>query len=473
LVQNSFFTTAGLCLGMFSALALVYFGFNSPTVITRWSAGSYPLVTGLAAGAVALFAALWSGPRRVRALLIPPVLLAWNGLFVLALALALRGYSVSFPGDAAQYPFAAASAGWAWPALAAALLLHPVLFADFALLGQAAARRVTSPRALAGGVTLAALWLLLLSLGHVFTTVYDYIPVIGPLFRDHYWLVVTAAGLGLALPALLLRREEAVPPVTGRERWIPALTAGLLAILATAMSVALTATPPPAETNTSLRVLTYNLQQGYTKEGQRGMDKQLAFIRQVSPDILGLQETDTARIAGGNADVVRYYADQLKMYSYYGPSPVTGTFGIALLSRYPIENPRTFYLYSAGEQTAAILATIRVGEQTFTVLVTHLGNKGPMIQQQQVLKLLDGQPNVIAMGDFNFRADTQQYALTTQSLADGWLSAAQRQLTPPELNVERRIDHIFVSPGTRVLRAEYFGPGPSDHPAMFAEIGWE
>ena len=40
-----------------------------------------------------------------------------------------------------------------------------------------------------------------------FTTVYDYIPVVGPFFRDKFWLVFLLAGLGLSLPLLLVRAE--------------------------------------------------------------------------------------------------------------------------------------------------------------------------------------------------------------------------------------------------------------------------
>ena len=45
---------------------------------------------------------------------------------------------------------------------------------------------------------MAALFLLLMVFFHVFTTVYDYVPVIGPLFRDRFWFVYLLAGLGMA-----------------------------------------------------------------------------------------------------------------------------------------------------------------------------------------------------------------------------------------------------------------------------------
>ena len=63
--------------------------------------------------------------------------------------------------------------------------------------------------------------------------------------------------------------------------------------------------------------------------------QQLALIRQVSPDILALQESDSTRISLNNNDYARYYAGKLGYYSYYGPKTLTGTYGTALLSKYP------------------------------------------------------------------------------------------------------------------------------------------
>ena len=133
--------------------------------------------------------------------------------------------------------------------------------------------------------------------------------------------------------------------------------------------------------------MTYNIQQGYDENGYKNLPGQLEVIRRVDPDILGLQESDTARIANGNVDAVRTFADRLDMHSYYGPTTTTGTFGIALLSKYPIENPQTFFMYSEGEQTATIQAEITVDARRYQVFVTHLGNGGPIFQLEDMLHL--------------------------------------------------------------------------------------
>ncbi len=213
----------------------------------------------------------------------------------------------------------------------------------------------------------------------------------------------------------------------------------------------------------ALRVATYNVQQGYSAAGERNYEGQLAVLRGLNADVIGLQETDTARFAGGNADLVRTFAEGLKFYSYYGPRTVTGTFGIALLSRYPIRDPRTFFMYSKGEQTAAIIATLTANGVDYTLLVTHLGNDGPIIQQEQVLSQLQGRQNVILVGDFNFNASTDQYRLTARSFADAWVLANPQG--KPGFKAEKQIDHVFVSPGLKVTRADYIESPASDHPA--------
>jgi endonuclease/exonuclease/phosphatase family metal-dependent hydrolase len=167
---------------------------------------------------------------------------------------------------------------------------------------------------------------------------------------------------------------------------------------------------------------------------------------------------------------VRYLADRLDMYSYYGPKTVPGTFGIALLSRYPIEGARTFYMYSAGEQTATIAARVRVGEGSYNVYVTHLGNEGPIVQQEAVLEEI-APGHVILMGDFNFRPDTAQYRLTTDVLDDAWALKWPQGVDDEGRQYPRRIDHVFVSPGTNVLAARYYTEPESDHPALAVEIG--
>jgi endonuclease/exonuclease/phosphatase family metal-dependent hydrolase len=306
----------------------------------------------------------------------------------------------------------------------------------------------------------------------VFTTIYDYARPIGPLFRDRFWLVYLIAGLGLvggmAMAGRISGAEgEAMPRPYSAPKGALWAAGAIVALI----GVALVLTRPHIAQPSSgaVRVMTYNIQQGFDKVGNAALPAQLAAIRRVDPDILGLEESDTARVANGNVDAVRYFADHLGMYSYYGPPTTAGTFGIALLSKYPIQRARTFYMVSTGEQTACIQAVITANGKTYNVFVTHLGNGGPILQLIDVLHETLGLPNVMLMGDFNFDPTTPQYVLATQTLADAWLLRwpAGRQLTG---GAEGRIDQLFVSPDMLVTEAEYVPAPASDHPYLWAVV---
>ncbi|NLG26604.1 MAG: hypothetical protein GX557_01750 [Chloroflexi bacterium] len=461
-----------LSLGLFAALLLLYFGFSSPYVIARWTGANYLALLALLAVSLAALA-LWAllTPRSLMALH-PTALLLWNAAFGVALVAAIVPHQLPFPADAAGYPYAPAQPGplTVLP-LMAACVLAPVLLVDIAHYARALVELRPRLRGLTAACSLGAFFLLCMVLAQIFTTVYDYIPVIGPIFRDRFWVLFVVLGVVLTVPSLALPRRLRAP-----QRRPHPLAAGLgvvlsLLVLAGGLSSAAVPQPPPAAPK-RLRVLTYNIQQGYDSAGQEAHAAQLEAIRLLNADIIGLQESDTNRISGGNADLVRYLADNLQMHTYYGPTTVVGTFGIALLSRYPIENARTVYMHSVGEQTAAILAQVEVAGRTWNLLVTHLGNGGPLVQQQAVLESLDGLSNVVAVGDYNFRPSTEQYAITRQLLDDAWLLRWPNGADEAGQRVDERIDHVFVSPGTVVHDAHFHALPTSDHPALLVELGW-
>ena len=126
------------------------------------------------------------------------------------------------------------------------LLLSPVVLLDFSLLAAELAERMPAPRKLAGGFSLAALFFLLVVFAQVFTTVYDYIPVVGPWFRDRFWLVFLIAGLGMALPVLAVRLKDRGTLSTPFEGMLApvVVTAALIISLAWVMQ-SLNPFPPP------------------------------------------------------------------------------------------------------------------------------------------------------------------------------------------------------------------------------------
>jgi hypothetical protein len=347
-----------LTLGLFSVLILLYFAFTTPAVITRWTEGSYPIILFLVVLGLVVFAA-YAPPLGTLA---PSALAGVNLVFALSLVGTLFTNAVAFPGDPASFPVDQPPApDFAAVLLSVALVLSPILIVNFTRFTRGLVAARPSLRRMGYSFSLGALYLLVMIFAHVFTTVYDYIPVIGPFFRDRFWLVYLLPAIVLIL---VLLKTPVGRPSTGETPRFSMAVIALVGLLAVAAAMINAPRPVPAPERDSLRVLTYNIQQGYRADGQRGYADQLAVLRQVDADLIGLQESDTARISGGNTDLVRYFADQLGLYSTTART-VTGTFGIALLSNTP-SRCRTFYV-QRGEQTAAIHPRypLRAGLQYF------------------------------------------------------------------------------------------------------------
>ncbi len=464
--------TSLLALGITSVWTLGYFALGVPNAVARWTEGNYAVTVALAATALIIATLLVA-----RGDLFEKVSIGWlfliNLLFTIALAATTLAHQLSFPHDPGAYPLLEPTVpqwgNFAWPVF---LILSFVVWVDFAILVRALLQTPLSPRRMGAAFGLASLLLLLLIFAQVFTTVYDYIPVVGPFFRDRFWLVVSLPALILAFSILAARPQNAMQPPTtlpypaGLITTTSILALGLVSFAVVMIRSPRPATPPAAPT--SIHVQTYNIQQGYSANGQKAYPQQLEVLAQAGADLVGLQESDTNRISGGNTDLVRYYADHLNLYSDYGPSTVLGTFGIALLSRYPLGATQNAYMYSVHEQTAILHAHPQIGGKTYNVFVTHLGNGGPPTQQEEVLSLVRSQENVILMGDFNFTPTTQQYSSMTAVLDDAWVRAGSPGA--PGFDATRRIDYVFVSPNLEVLSAAYH-PGPqSDHPWLTAEV---
>jgi len=468
--------TIGLTLGLIGILIMIYYSFSSPTVISRWTEGDYFFILLLIILMLTLFVIFITFKRDLLTKMEPWMIWLWNALFVITLILTIILNQIQFPFSVESYPIDAPSTTIIHQLpLFLMLIFFPIILIDFTLISRELIDNKPTMGKLAGSFTLASLFFLIMIFAHVFTTVYDYIDIVGPLFRDMYWFVYLIVGLSSCLPVILVKKGIFTfkKPVIDLQSKIISIVVVFVAILSLTGAYVITPIPITPETTTSIRVMTYNIQQGYNEDGIKNFDGQLEVFRSINPDIIGLQECDTTRIAGGNIDVVRYFANNLRMHSYYGPKTVTGTFGIALLSKYPIKNPKTFFMYSKGEQTATIEAQIQVSTTLFNVYVTHLGNDGPLVQQEAIVDEIKGKSNIILVGDFNFRPNTLQYNLTTLILNDSWLYADAADvdyLDDLEYNINQRIDHIFMSPGTVVSECHYIVSKESDHPALWVEI---
>lgn len=100
------------------------------------------------------------------------------------------------------------------------------------------------------------------------------------------------------------------------------------------------------------------------------------IIKELELDVIGLLESDTGRIIMGNRDFTQFIAEDLNMYSDYGPGPSKHTWGCAMLSKFPILRSKHYLLPSpVGELACAIHATLDVYGQEVDVIVSHNGQE--------------------------------------------------------------------------------------------------
>ena len=470
-----------LGLGIISVFLLLYFAFNGPAVIARWTGNRYESVLFLVVLALVVFAWLWVAGRKRLGGLSRTWLLILTALFVLAMTLTLAVHQVPLPKEPSGYPLFDPEVSTAWIiSLIAMLLLYPVLFLDFGLLVEETILGRPSMPALGLAFGLSSLFALIMILANVFTSTWTYVLVaLEPVIRGRFWQHHMLVGLVLIL-TLLAVSSRAVKAMFGvrLDRALAGLitAAGLLTLLALFLTVPDRVDNPPSA---GLKVAGYNIQQGYDVNYSRGHQEQCEALKEIDADVIALSETDTTRIAGANFDLVRYLAQCLEMDSYVGPKTGAGTYGYAVLSKYAIKNPEVYHLFSgpgfpsssnpdatsSGDQVAVIKAQITVGGETYNLFSHHFDGNPPIEQAQGLTQLASGLDKVIAIGDYNCRPGSEcidEIETVLVNCAD---------LTGDSDIAADRVDHIFISPDLSCSDFEYIRRDASDHPAVAAEIG--
>ncbi len=474
----SFGKILALTFGLVSIFIIIWFTFLSPTVVSRWTDGNYIGITLGILGVLCVFVIIHLFKIDLLRKLKTWMLWVWNGVFSISLFLTVLVHQLPFPNESALYPILDPQPAWFYQIpLVIMILLSPIIYVDFMLLTREIVKIKPSKITIGGSFIISgSLYIIVMIFVQILPNIWGYLEPISTGFRDMYWLAFFIPGLILTLSVLLVKQKSLnfEKLYKDKRRNLSVILLLSTIFLGTLAGTLITKPYPnyPTAGKTSLTIMTYNIQQGRNVSGDRNYDAQIELIRQVDPDILGLQECDPTRISGGNLDVVRYFADKLNMYSYYGPNTVTNTYGCAILSKFPISNPLSFFMFSDEEQIGSAQAEVTLDSTVYNVFVNHPSgaNYTKFLQVEEMLTRVNGLNNVIFMGDFNFRKDSAQYSITTDLLNDSWLLKWPTGLDDNLYNSTDNIDHIFVSPGTVVLDARYIISDQSDHPAYWISI---
>ena len=474
----------GLSFGLFNIIILLFSAFESPTVIARWTEGNYIAI-------ITILALMFSGVILV--IINKPLLFnqlkqwmlwLWNGLFVLTLVLTILVHTIVFPATPTSNPIIIGAPIWYQQIpLYFMLILSPIIFIDYILLSRELIKIKPTIPQIAVSFTLGGFYFIILIFVMIFTNIWGYVEPVSGIFRNLFWLPYVILGLGILMGLLLVKKKTYVLKIKLKEVKKRIMVSGVIIILFFGIFIGgliINASPPPGtnQTFTEITLMTYNIQQGVNETGSKNYDQQLEVILQANPDIIAFQESDCARVGLGNSDMIRYFADKLDYYSYWGPKTIAGTFGAAVLSRYPIISSQSIFSYSDEDEIGTSYVQIQVGDRVFNVFNNHPAGSdvAKLAHIEAVMDIIESGSldNVVSMGDFNSRENSTFYNASVAVLTDTWLSLYPTGIDDNGLNMTRRIDHVFVSPEFTVESAFYI-PNPesqTDHPVYWVTISW-
>lgn len=229
--------------------------------------------------------------------------------------------------------------------------------------------------------------------------------------------------------------------------------------------------PSPDEAaGTELVLATLNI-----KHGAEGLENIAAAIREISPDIIGLQEVDVDCERSGNVDEPAKLAE-LAGYPYYAFAKAiplgAGEYGTAILSRFPIENFEVTALYSGdGEPRSVGHAVVNADGVRLDVFVTHLSFEERSLriaQMKKIAGMLKRCSRYVLLGDLNsFNIEDISYleAAYYVNRADRRYQTFRRFNSSP--------DNIILSEGFTELSTGVSDAECSDHRLLYGTFRLE
>lgn len=233
-----------------------------------------------------------------------------------------------------------------------------------------------------------------------------------------------------------------------------------------------------------IRVLVYNIHAGRDAAGERNLDRVATFVRSTAADLALLQEVDRNTTRSGGEDHPAVLSALTGRQAAFGRTLdfQGGEYGIAVLSRWPIErdgvrplviDPPQERAGGSYEPRGALAVTVASPDGAIHVLNTHLDASGDdRYRRQEVAQVAEMADSlqqlgglVLIGGDFNAEPGTR---VIETMLASGWRDAwaecgSGDGNTFPAADPVKRIDYLFIPAAMECVRAEVIETGASDH----------
>lgn len=231
-----------------------------------------------------------------------------------------------------------------------------------------------------------------------------------------------------------------------------------------------------------IRVLSYNIHHGVNNKGVLDIQGIATVILATNPDLVALQEVDSATTRVQKSDQLKELAEATGMYVYFGKAMNLegGGYGNGILSRYPIAKSYSIELPSAGAgsepRTAAVVAVQLPGDSIplhfASAHLDHLEEPADRVAQCSILAkhFSQLQHPVILAGDMNALPASKELTLLKNTFAD-----ATEKLGPtwPAEKPTQKLDYILLHNKTQwhVMSAKVIEETiASDHRPVICEL---
>ena len=158
-----------------------------------------------------------------------------------------------------------------------------------------------------------------------------------------------------------------------------------------------------------IRVATWNIRHGRGMDGRLDLERIATVVESFDADIVALQEVDEAVRRSDRVDQANWLAERLGMHAVFGPfmDHQGGRYGMAILSRLPVEHTEPWRLTDGHEPRIAL--AVRVIPPTgsaVTVVGVHfdwVADDGFRYEQatETMARLRELETPWIVLGDFN------------------------------------------------------------------------
>lgn len=207
-----------------------------------------------------------------------------------------------------------------------------------------------------------------------------------------------------------------------------------------------------------IRIATYNVH-GCVGRGGLDVDRVAAVVASLECDVVALQELDVGRPRSGAVDQAARIAERVGAHVAFGEAcdfGDGGTYGNAILSRWPIDRAHTHALpVSRGlrcEPRSVLAATLETPHGALRAWCTHLGVRGYEREAQGhtvlghvAAALGESDAPMVLLGDLNAGVDTPLVRELATHLVDVRRRTTARTATFPAILPMFSLDHAFVS----------------------------